>query len=116
MPPPSDACPLSDLAPAARATVRAIGGGGALRQRLLDMGVVPGVEVEVVRVAPLGDPVEYMVRGYRLSLRRTEAACVTVCPLPCEGGPGDGPRASTAAAVPQCPRWRKRLRRRRCRD
>src|SRR5512137_737709 len=92
--------PLSDLAPTARGTVQAIGGARALRQRLLDMGVVPGAEVEVVRVAPLGDPVEYRVRGYRLSLRRTEAVWVLVTPLPCPDCPADGPDGCAATAPP----------------
>jgi Fe2+ transport system protein FeoA len=74
---------LSQLQPGERATICEVGGSGALRRRLLDMGVVPGVEVEVVRIAPLGDPVEYMIKGYRLSLRRSEAARVAVEALPC---------------------------------
>lgn len=78
---------LSQLQPGERATICEIGGGGALRRRLLDMGVVPGAEVEVVRVAPLGDPVEYMIKGYRLSLRRNEAAQVEVETLPCAACP-----------------------------
>lgn len=74
---------LSQLQPGERATICEVGGNGALRRRLLDMGVVPGAEVEVVRVAPLGDPVEYMIKGYRLSLRRSEAARVAVEAFPC---------------------------------
>ena len=64
---------LNDLQPAQRGRICEVKGAGALRRRLLDMGVVPGAEIEVVRIAPLGDPVEYRVRGYRLSLRRSEA-------------------------------------------
>ncbi len=78
---------LSQLRPGERATICEVGGHGALRRRLLDMGVVPGAEVEVVRVAPLGDPVEYMIKGYRLSLRRSEAARVAVEALPCAACP-----------------------------
>lgn len=56
----------------------AAGGAGgaaadALRRRLMDMGIVKGAEVEVVRRAPLGDPVEFLLRGYNLTLRREEA-------------------------------------------
>lgn len=69
---------LSELEPEEHGTIQQIGGRGALRKRLLDMGVVPGAEIEVVRVAPLGDPIEYMVKGYRLSLRRSEAAHVSI--------------------------------------
>ena len=72
---------LETLEPRTRARVQRVGGSVALRRRLLDMGVVPGVEIAVVRVAPLGDPIEYMVRGYRLSLRRREAAFVQVQPM-----------------------------------
>ncbi|MFD2112274.1 FeoA family protein [Thiorhodococcus fuscus] len=48
-------------------------GGGAYRRKLLSMGITPGVTLEVVRVAPLGDPLEIRVRGTSVSLRRTEA-------------------------------------------
>lgn len=51
------------------------------RRRLLDMGLVRGAEFRLVRRAPLGDPVEIEVRGYRLSLRQDEAACLCVEPL-----------------------------------
>lgn len=51
---------------------------GPARRRLQDMGLVPGVEVAVVRLAPLGDPVEIMVRGYHLSLRRDEARDILI--------------------------------------
>lgn len=78
---------LSQLQPGERATICDVGGGGVLRRRLLDMGVVPGAEVEVVRVAPLGDPVEYIIKGYRLSLRRSEAMRVEVETLPCAACP-----------------------------
>lgn len=74
---------LGQLQPGERATICEVGGSGALRRRLLDMGMVPGAEVEVVRIAPLGDPVEYMIKGYRLSLRRSEASRVAVEALPC---------------------------------
>jgi Fe2+ transport system protein FeoA len=55
-----------------------IGGGGAIRQRLLDMGVTRGTVVRVERHAPLGDPVEICVKGYCLALRMEEAADITV--------------------------------------
>jgi ferrous iron transport protein A len=53
-------------------------GGRAYRRKLLSMGLTPGVEFEVVRVAPLGDPVEVKVRGSHLSLRKDEAAALRV--------------------------------------
>jgi Fe2+ transport system protein FeoA len=51
---------------------------GKMRQRLVDMGLTSGSTVEMQRVAPLGDPMEIRVKGYNLSLRRNEAACITV--------------------------------------
>ena len=53
-------------------------GEGAVRRRILDMGVTKGVDVYVRRVAPLGDPIEVMVRGYELSLRRVDADMIEV--------------------------------------
>ena len=61
--------------------VREVGGNGSLRNHFLNMGVTPGVEVKVLKRAPLGDPVEILVRGYALSLRLAEAAQITVDPL-----------------------------------
>ena len=70
--------PLTDLSPADHAIIHEVRGHGALRKRLLDMGVIPGAEIAVVRVAPLGDPVEYLVKGYHLSLRYSEAQQILV--------------------------------------
>ncbi len=56
--------------------VARVAGKGPLRQRLLDMGLTKGVSVTVQKVAPLGDPLEVRVRGYQLSLRKAEAACI----------------------------------------
>jgi Fe2+ transport system protein FeoA len=67
---------LSDLVPGRTGCVSRICGEGRLRKRLLDMGVVPGSEIEVLRIAPLGGPMEVVVRGYNLSLRMEEAAQV----------------------------------------
>ncbi len=53
-------------------------GEGALRQRILDMGLTKNAEVKVIKMAPFGDPIEITVRGFRLSLRKTEAACIEV--------------------------------------
>lgn len=58
--------------------IESIAGDDALFQRLLEMGLIEGEEVEIISIAPLGDPVEIRVRDYRLSLRRTEAARVSV--------------------------------------
>ena len=58
--------------------VVAVEGEGAVRQRLLEMGLVEGTEVEVIRAAPLGDPIEVELHSYLLSLRKAEAAAVTL--------------------------------------
>ena len=70
--------PLSSLHPAEAGSVVRVDGPQVVRRRLVEMGFVPGVSVEVVGTAPLGDPLEVTLRGYRLAIRRTEAACVTV--------------------------------------
>lgn len=60
------------------ATVVKLHGDGALRRHLMDLGLIKGTPLEVVKVAPLGDPVELTVRGYELSIRKEEAAIVEV--------------------------------------
>jgi len=69
---------LNQLKPGERATIVKVGGEGPVRRRILDMGVVKGSEIEVVRVAPLGDPVEFLIKGYNLSLRKSEAQQIQV--------------------------------------
>lgn len=73
---------LDRLKPGDRGTVTALRGDGSIHQRLLEMGVFEGSEVEVVRFAPLGDPMEIRVQGYHLSLRKREAALVEVAEAP----------------------------------
>ncbi|MEW5919652.1 MAG: DtxR family transcriptional regulator [Bacillota bacterium] len=69
---------LNELQLGAKGKVIRIAASGGLRRRILDMGVVPGAEVVVEGAAPLGDPIEVRVKGYRLSLRRKEAADIFV--------------------------------------
>ena len=69
---------LKDVAVGDKAIVKRLSGEGALKHRIMDMGVTKGVEVLVRRVAPLGDPIEVTVRGYELSLRKDEAANIIV--------------------------------------
>lgn len=69
---------LTSLAPGQKATVAAIHLPEGERSRLLELGLVPGTVVELVRFAPLGDPLELKVRGYHLTLRRHEAEQVWV--------------------------------------
>ena len=58
--------------------IKAVTGEGKIRRRLFDMGVTPGAELTMRKKAPLGDPIEVTVRGYELTLRKSEAACVEV--------------------------------------
>ena len=68
-----------DLLPLGQeAVITAVGGEGALRCRLLDMGLIPKTTVRVEKTAPLGDPIELRVRGYSLSLRKADARNITV--------------------------------------
>ncbi len=69
---------LSQLEIGERATVTAVRGEGAVRRRLFDMGITPGAEVYLRKKAPFGDPIEISLRGYELTLRKSEAANVEV--------------------------------------
>ena len=69
---------LDQLSSGQRARVEALAGDDVIAQRIMEMGLLEGEEVEVIGFAPLGDPMEIRVRDYRLSLRRSEAARVTV--------------------------------------
>ncbi|WP_294419216.1 FeoA family protein [uncultured Senegalimassilia sp.] len=69
---------LRDVQIGESATVRRLSGEGALKRHIMDMGITKGVEVYVRKVAPLGDPIEVTVRGYELSLRKSEAECILV--------------------------------------
>jgi ferrous iron transport protein A len=69
---------LDSLDAGTPARVLAVRGEGALARRLMEMGVVPGAPVRVIKAAPLGDPLEVRVRNYHLALRRTEARTISV--------------------------------------
>ena len=69
---------LKDTSVGKTVTVRRLNGAGAVRRRIMDMGLTRGVEVYVRKVAPLGDPVEVNVRGYELSLRKADAELIEV--------------------------------------
>ena len=58
--------------------VKRVAGEGKVKRRLCDMGITPGAEAKMRKRAPLGDPIEITVRGYELTLRKAEAACVTM--------------------------------------
>jgi Fe2+ transport system protein FeoA len=70
--------PLSQLGLGERGTVVSFALAPEQRQRLLEMGLTPGVEIQIVRFAPMGDPLELKVRGYHLSLRKVDAAGIFV--------------------------------------
>ncbi|MBR6091013.1 MAG: ferrous iron transport protein B [Anaerolineaceae bacterium] len=74
---------LKDLKPGNSAVVTAVGGDGVLRQHFLDMGIIPGVEITVVKYAPMGDPIEIFLHGYELTLRLDDAGKIDVEPI-CE--------------------------------
>lgn len=65
---------LSEMKPGEKCKVTAVGGEGELRIRLLDMGIIPGTVVEIVKYAPMGDPVQIRLRGYELTLRLCDTA------------------------------------------
>ena len=67
---------LDRFVPGERGRVLRIDGEGRVRRRLFDMGVTPGADIVLRKLAPLGDPVEVTVRGYELTLRKAEAECV----------------------------------------
>lgn len=69
---------LSELEPREKGVIVKVIGTGSVRRRLLDMGLVKGAEIVVVRRAPLGDPIEFQLKGYNLSLRKEEAKKVFV--------------------------------------
>ncbi len=69
---------LRETAVGETVTVERVNGGGAVKRRIMDMGVTRGVEVYVRKVAPLGDPIEVNVRGYELSLRKADAEMIEV--------------------------------------
>jgi len=71
---------LDRILPPGACSVVSVTAQGSVRQRLFALGIVPGAIVEAVRAAPLGDPVEYRVKGYILSFRREEARLISVIP------------------------------------
>ncbi|MBR6488318.1 MAG: 50S ribosome-binding GTPase, partial [Clostridiales bacterium] len=69
---------LKDLKPGMTAVIEKVGGEGALRQHFLDMGVIPGEEITLIKYAPMGDPMELMIHGYELTLRLADAAQIDI--------------------------------------
>ena len=71
---------LDQLKVGSSAIISAVGGNGALRCRLLDMGLIPNTRVTVQKIAPMGDPMEIRLRGYELTLRLEDAAKIEILP------------------------------------
>ena len=69
---------LKDVKVGSTVTVKKLTGEGAVKRRIMDMGITKGVQVHVRKVAPLGDPVEITVRGYELSVRKADAEMIAV--------------------------------------
>ena len=73
---------LSQLSVGEKGIVKSVQGEGAVRRRLFDMGITSGTEIYLRKKAPLGDPLEVTVRSYELSLRKSEASCITLEVIP----------------------------------
>lgn len=71
---------LNELKIGQSAVITAVGGDGALRCRLLDMGLIPKTKIMIRKVAPMGDPIELFLRGYELTIRLEDAEKITVRP------------------------------------
>jgi Fe2+ transport system protein FeoA len=82
----SESIQLHLLRPGQRGTITRINGASALRRRFVEMGMIKGDTILIERKAPLGDPVEYFIKGYHLALRKEEAAQIEVTLLGGENG------------------------------
>jgi ferrous iron transport protein A len=69
---------LNEVGVGSKTRVTSISKDANVRRRLMDMGIIPGIQVEISGKAPLGDPIEVLIRGYKLTLRKNEAMCITV--------------------------------------
>ena len=89
---------LSELKIGQSAVVSAVNGQGALRQHLLDMGMIPQAELTVIKFAPLGDPMEIRIHGYELTLRLSEAERIDVEVI-CDGEKKEGAAAVRGSSL-----------------
>lgn len=69
---------LGELKPGETGIIENVGGKGAFRRRLIDMGITPEAKVSVIRLAPFGDPIQIQIRGYELSIRKSEAEKIII--------------------------------------
>ena len=81
---------LNQLLVGKSAVIRTVGGEGALRQHFLDMGMIPGAEVTVVKLALMGDPMELQVHGYELTIRMADAGEIEIEPIERRSNPHTG--------------------------
>ena len=77
---------IAELKPGQSALVSRVGGEGALRQHFLDMGIIPGAVVTLVKYAPMGDPMELQIHGYELTIRLADAEKIEMCRIVSESG------------------------------
>ncbi len=69
---------LANLEIGAVAKVKNVAGNSAVSRRLMEMGIIPGVSIKIIKTAPFGDPIEIRVRGYNLAMRRNEAEAIEI--------------------------------------
>ena len=86
---------LNSLAPGQSAVIRTVGGEGALRQHFLDMGVIPGAQITLVKFAPMGDPIEFRIHSYELTLRVDDAKQIEIS-APCSAESAEKGKRSAA--------------------
>lgn len=94
---------LDCLQPNEQGIIREVGGEGALRQHFLDMGVIPGAHIAYVKQAPLGDPLQFTVNGYELTLRAEDAARIRIERVAESKGPNPAPKTSAPAGAIEHP-------------
>ena len=92
---------LKDLEIGTSGVIIAVGGEGSLRQHFLDMGVIPGAEVTLMKYAPMGDPMELRIHGYELTLRLADGEKVEIAPLGADRAREEAPREAEAFAETQ---------------
>ena len=99
-----DGMTLAQLGIGESCVVTSVGGEGALRQHFLDMGVIPGARVTLVKYAPMGDPMELLIHGYSLTLRLDDAAQIAVKPSVEEAPAATAPTPASARRASSTPR------------
>ncbi|MBQ2764842.1 MAG: ferrous iron transport protein A, partial [Firmicutes bacterium] len=93
---------LRDLELGSSAEILSVGGYGSLRQHFLDMGIIPGAEVTLIKYAPMGDPMELQIHGYELTLRLADAEKIEIRPI-------DAPKGASENTASEQPIKKKRL-------